>query len=64
MIMPLRIGDLACKEVDLGGDDHEIVIMVFSDNFDDHGNEKGSTTLLAKRSIWEVPNVRMVIAVT
>ena len=36
MIMPLRIGDLACKEVDLGGDDHEIVIMVFSDNFDDH----------------------------
>ena len=63
MIMPLRIGDLACKEVDLGGDDHEIVIMVFSDNFDDHGNEKAST-LLAKRSIWEVPNVRMVIAVT
>ena len=38
MIMPLRIGDLACKEVILGGDDYEIVIMVFSDNFDDHSN--------------------------
>ena len=57
MIMPLRIGDLACKEVDLGGDDHEIVIMVFSDNFDDHGNEEGST-LLAKRSVWEVMIMR------
>ena len=58
MIMPMRIGDLACKEFDL-----EVMIMVFSDNFDDHGNEKGST-LLANRSIWEVPNVSMVIAVT
>ena len=52
MIMPMRIGDLACKEFDL-----EVMIMVFSDNFDDHGNEKGST-LLAKRSIWEVMIMR------